>query len=85
MRNSSQIKLSALAEDIGKLGLAVAIVCFLANVIIWLYRMSEPVCKIVLSWLVTRCLLMRERSESMTGCNIPVVISLRTVIHMRFC
>jgi hypothetical protein len=38
-----QIKLSGLAEDIGKLGLAVAIICFLANVIIWLYRMSEPV------------------------------------------
>ena len=38
-----QVKLAALAEDIGKLGLAVSIVCFLANVIIWLIRMSEPV------------------------------------------
>jgi hypothetical protein len=38
-----QVKLAGLAKDISKPGLAVAMICFVANVIFWLYRMSEPV------------------------------------------
>jgi hypothetical protein len=38
-----QIKLGTVAENIGKLGLAVATVCFVAQTIIWLVSMGQEV------------------------------------------
>ncbi len=38
-----QIKLAGVAETVGKFGLAVAVACFVAQVIIWLSGMSKKV------------------------------------------
>eukprot|EP00291_Cryptomonas_curvata_P007377 CAMPEP_0172195970 /NCGR_PEP_ID=MMETSP1050-20130122/26527_1 /TAXON_ID=233186 /ORGANISM="Cryptomonas curvata, Strain CCAP979/52" /LENGTH=714 /DNA_ID=CAMNT_0012872139 /DNA_START=41 /DNA_END=2181 /DNA_ORIENTATION=+ len=39
-----QVKLAIVAENIGKLGLAVAVICFVAQTIIWLATMAKPTC-----------------------------------------
>ena len=38
-----QVKLGIVAENIGKLGLAVATICFIAQTIIWLVSMGQEV------------------------------------------
>ena len=44
--SSRQLKLAALSKDIGKVGLAVAVLVFVANVAAWLYRLGLPVRRI---------------------------------------
>ena len=43
-----QVKLAIVAEKIGKLGLAAAVICFVAQMIIWLVGMSKKVRNMIL-------------------------------------
>jgi hypothetical protein len=69
-----QVKLAIVAENIGKLGLAVAIICFVAQIIIWLAEMGKEVKIIFVFYLFAFCILCGSIPETDMIFVSPIVI-----------